>query len=260
MRRERRAWGYGGILTKGERATATASATVEQGGRLRLQRGWCIAVRQRVQARGRRRGAGVEERPDSEAGDRGLCGREGAEGSEAGFDTCGTCKEVSGRKGHRCGAHFDARWRSVQGKGTGKGEPARGLCDCAGRRDVLRIAAGFKRSLKDNTKLNGLFGDVPESPRFFWLEIMNRATAKLVLCELLQPVWSLIDCGSYQCKGTGQMFARSRAQLGLAERRNRETRDCLGRRNTPVLCRDWFGRSISGGSRGPERRRFPKWN
>src|SRR5260221_665470 len=68
MRRERRAWGYGGIFNKRGRATATASATVEQGGRLRLQRGWCIAVRQRVQARGRRRGAAVEERPDSQTG------------------------------------------------------------------------------------------------------------------------------------------------------------------------------------------------
>src|SRR5437879_6133030 len=115
MRRERRKTRHGGILDERGRATAAATATVEQGGRLRVQRGWRIAVRQRVQARGRRRGAAVEERPDGEARDRGLCGREGAEGGEAGFDTCGACKEVPRRKGNRRGAHFDARWRSVQG-------------------------------------------------------------------------------------------------------------------------------------------------
>src|SRR5258707_15826296 len=98
MRRERRAWGYGGIFNKRGRATATASATVEQGGRLRLKPGWGIAVRQRVQARGRRRGAGVEERPDSEAGDRGLCGREGAESSEDRLYTFVNCEKGSGRK------------------------------------------------------------------------------------------------------------------------------------------------------------------
>src|SRR5262249_22997727 len=95
-----------------------------------------------VQARRRRRGVAVEERSDREAGDRRLRGCEGAESGQAGADARRPCEELPRRKGYRRGAHFDACWRSVEGKGTGKGEPACGLCDCAGRRDVLRGVTG----------------------------------------------------------------------------------------------------------------------